>query len=148
MMLTSQKRIAAQVLKCSPEKVAFSPDRLSDIKEAITKQDIKSLIGENAIRKLRTNSQSRSRARFRDSQRARGRQRGAGSRKGRAAARLPRKLRWIGKIRLQRALLKELRSSNSIGKKDYRELYLKAKGGFFRSKRHLELYMSEHGLKK
>ena len=44
MMLKPQKRIAAQVLKCSPKKIVFDTEKLSEIKEAITKQDIKTLI--------------------------------------------------------------------------------------------------------
>ena len=28
----------------------------------------------------------------------------------------------------------------------FRELYLKAKGGYFRSKRHIKLYLEEHNL--
>ena len=147
-MLKSQKRIAAQLLDCSPQKVIFSEDKLADIKEAITKQDIKALIGEGVIARSRTNFQSRSRTRMRAAQRQKGRQRGWGSRKGRANARLSHKAKWMGRIRLQRSLLKELRAAQALPKDAYRELYMKAKGGFFRSRRHLELYMSEHGMKK
>lgn len=146
MMLRTQKRIAADVLKCSPKKVVFDTERLPDIKEAITKQDIKSLVSEGAIKRVRSNEQSRVRARIRARQRARGRQRGHGSRKGSAAARLPGKLKWMGRIRLQRDFLKQLRESEAISKKTHRNLYMKSKGGFFRSRRHIELYISEHGL--
>ncbi len=146
MILKTQKRIAATVLKCSPKKVVFDTERLSDIKEAITKQDIKSLITEGAIKRVRGNEQSRVRVRIRAAQRSRGRQRGHGSRKGSASARLSGKKKWMGKIRLQRVLLKMLRESKEITKDIYRDLYMKAKGGFFRSKRHVELYIAEHGL--
>ena len=44
--------------------------------------------------------------------------------------------------------MKYLREKEIIEKKVYRDLYLKSKGGFFRSKRHLKLYIDEHGLKK
>ncbi|MBS3133504.1 50S ribosomal protein L19e [Candidatus Woesearchaeota archaeon] len=147
-MLKSQKRIAAQVLKCSPKKVVFDIEKLSEIKEAITKQDIKTLISDGSIKRVRGNEQSRARARIRANQRGKGRQRGHGSRKGRATARLPKKKRWINGIRLQRDFLRKLRDDKLIPKKAYRELYMKSKGGFFRSKRHLELYISEHGLKQ
>ena len=147
-MLKTQKRIAASVLKCSPKKVTFDVTRLSDIKEAITKEDIKTLIKDGLIKRIRSNEQSRVRARVRAVQRSKGRQRNAGSRKGRATARLPRKRKWIGKIRRQRELLSELRENKSLLQKDYRDLYRKSKGGFFRSKRHIELYITEHGLKQ
>ena len=35
-----------------------------------------------------------------------------------------------------------------IEKKTYQKLYLKAKGGFFRNKRHIKLYLEEYGLLK
>lgn len=146
MILKTQKRIAAIVLNCSPKKVVFDTERLSDIKEAITKQDIKSLVSEGAIKRVRSNEQSRVRTRMRAAQRSRGRQRGQGSRKGRATARLPGKEKWMGKVRLQRSYLKQLRESESIDKKTYRDLYMKSKGGFFRSRRHIELYIAEHSL--
>ncbi|MBI2664736.1 50S ribosomal protein L19e [Candidatus Woesearchaeota archaeon] len=143
-----QKRIAASILKCSPKKVVFDTGKLSEIKEAITKQDVKTLIADGTIKKIRSNQQSKSRARMRAMQRKKGRQRGHGTRKGRATARLPRKTEWVAKIKNQRAFLKELRESKSITHDVYRNLYMKAKGGFFRSRRHLDLYITERGLKK
>ena len=148
MMLKSQKRIAAGIFKCSPKKVAFDPEKLSEIKEAITKQDIKTLIEDGTIKRNRPNAQSRARARQRASQRRKGRQQGHGTRKGSANSRLPRKRTWIGKNRRQRSFLRALKEKNEISKNDYRDLYMKAKGGFFRSKRHMELYISEHKMRK
>ena len=148
MTFKTQKRMAASIFKCSPKKVVFDPDKLDEIKEAITRQDLKTLISDGTVKKVRSNRQSRSRARVRAKQRSQSRQRGPGSRKGTATARLPSKRKWIGKIRLQRAFLKDLRNQKSISKPVYRSLYLKSTGGFFRSKRHLELYITEHGLKK
>ena len=49
MKLDNQKRLAAQILKCSKKRVKFDPDRSSDIKESITKADIRNLIKEEAI---------------------------------------------------------------------------------------------------
>lgn len=143
-----QKRIAAGILKCSPRKVTFTPEKLAEIKEAITKQDVKTLISDGLIKRVRSNRQSRSRTRLRAGQRRKGRQRGPGSRKGRASARLSGKSRWIARIRLQRVLLKELKASKSISQSAYRELYMKSKGGFFRSRRHIELYLTEREMKK
>ena len=147
MMLKAQKRISAIILKCSPKKVAFDTGKLTEIKEAITKQDIKTLIQDGTIKKLRPNEQSRSRARVRAIQRSKGRQRGHGSRKGSATARLSRKTKWVNKIRLQRNILRLLREKKEITGTNYRDLYMKAKGGFFRSKRHIELYITEHKLR-
>ena len=42
----------------------------------------------------------------------------------------------------------DVRDKEKLTKTDYRSLYLKAKGGFFRSIRHLKLYMEEHKMIK
>lgn len=148
MKLNNQHRIAANILKCSEKKIWLDPDRLSDIKEAITKVDIRSLIKEGVIRKKPAKGVSRVRARKILEQKRKGRQKGQGSKKGKRTARLSKKRGWINKIRAQRILLNDLRGKKKISKKEYRDLYIKAKGGFFRSKRHIMLYIEEHGLKK
>ncbi len=58
------------------------------------------------------------------------------------------KREWINKIRLQRKFLKELKDKKIIIPSIYQELYLKAKGGFFRNKKHIKLYLEEHNLAK
>ena len=46
MQLKIQKRLAAQILKTSKNNIQLDSSRLEEIKEAITKADIKSLIKE------------------------------------------------------------------------------------------------------
>lgn len=147
-MLKTQKRLAAQILKCSPKRVWFDPNRLDEIKEGITKFDIRNLVKDNAIKEKPVRATSRSGARRRILQKRKGRRKGSGSRKGKRTARLPKKKGWMNKIRLMRRFLKELRDKGLITKRDYRALYLKAKGGFFRSKRHIKLYIEEQGMFK
>ncbi len=48
---------------------------------------------------------------------------------------------WITKIRALRRRLKELRDEGVIDKTTYRRLYLKAKGGEFRSIAHLNEFL-------
>ena len=146
MKLNVQKRIAASLLRCSPKRVILDTTRLSDIKEAITKVDINSLIKEGVIIARPIKGISRANARKRALQRSKGRQKGFGKRKGKKGARLPRKLVWMNKIRTQRGLIKELKDKEIISIKSYRELYLKVKGGYFRSKRHIKLYIDENKL--
>jgi large subunit ribosomal protein L19e len=50
---------------------------------------------------------------------------------------VPRKERWMRRIRAQRKLLQELRSTKKIPPSVYREFYRRAKGGMFRSRAHL-----------
>jgi len=141
-----QKRLAGIIGKCSPSKVKLDQDRLEEIKESITKADIRGLIKDGAITIRQKKGVSRVRANKIRIQKIKGKRRGQGTRKGTKNARLPRKRQWINRIRLQRSLLKHLRENEMITKKVYGELYLKAKGGFFRNKNHLKLYIEEHNL--
>lgn len=146
MRLNIQKRLASQILKCSEKRIVFDTDRLDEIKEAITKADIRALIKKEAIRRKPIKSISRGRARKIRVQKIKGRQKGHGSRKGKKRARTPKKRAWISKIRAQKKLLKFLKNKGIINKKNYRVLYLKSKGGFFRSRRHIKLYIKEQNL--
>lgn len=148
MKLKVQKRLAAQVLGCSQKRVWFDSERFEELKEAITKVDIRSLIKDNAIKMKPVKGVSKARARKRREQRRKGRQRGSGSRKGKKGARLSKKTRRKNNMRTQRSLLKELVTKKIIEPATYRNLYLKSKGGFFRSRRHIKLYIDEHKLAK
>jgi len=148
MILKSQKRIAAQLMKTGKSRVKFDQERLDDIKESITKTDLRSLIRDKAIQAKPKKGVSRLRARKKIIQKRKGRRSNEGSRKGKRTVRLPRKKEWQNKIRLQRALLSKLKEEKKISTKDYRVLYRKAKGGFFRSKRHLHMYTIENNMIK
>jgi large subunit ribosomal protein L19e len=144
MDLKVQKRLAAQILNCGPGRVAFDDDRLEDIKQAITKRDLKLLIGDGAIIKKPGNFTSRFRARKLAAQKTKGRRDGPGTKKGKFAARFKPKQTWMFKIRVQREFIRLLLEKGIITRLAYRELYLKSKGGYFRSKRHIKLYLEEH----
>lgn len=146
MELKVQKRLAGKVLKCSPNRIRLDTSRLSDIKEAITKSDIKSLIGEGAIIKKPVKGISRVRARKIKLQKKKGRKKGIGSKKGPRKARLPKKAAWIKRVRAQRNFLNVLKEKNLISSKNFRTVYNKIKGGFFRSKRHIKLFLEEKSL--
>ena len=148
MRLKSQKRLAANVLKVGENRIVFDKERLDDIKEAITKADIRELIRENVIIAKKVRGNSRARARKRLKQYRKGRRRGEGSRKGKSGARLPRKKRWVNRVRSQRSLLQLLKEKNVISSNDFRNVYNKINGGFFRSKRHIKLYLEESGIIK
>ncbi len=148
MKLNIQKRLAADVLKCSKKRVILDQDYTDEIKEAITKADIRGLISNKIIKKRPIKGVSKARARKIKLQKSKGRQKGPGSRKGKRTARLPKKDAWISKIRSQRRLIKILREKKVIDTETYQKIYLKAKGGFFRSRRHIKLYLNEQGLMK
>ena len=143
-----QKRLAARILKCSPYRVRFDTERLEDIKGAITKTDVRGMISAGAIREEPIIGISKFRARKTKAQKRKGRQKGHGSRKGRWTARQPQKGFWIRAIRAQRDLIKTLKEKKLITPADFRMLYAKAKGGFFRSTRHIKLYLEENSIIK
>lgn len=144
--LVTQRRLASKILKVGLNKIVFDKSKLEEIKEAVTKEDIRDLIDSKAIIPRQSKGISRVRARKRRSQKRRGRQKNIGSRKGKRGARLNSKVSWMNRIRSQRILIKELKDKNKISKETYRNLYNKCKGGFFRSKRHIRLYLEENNL--
>ena len=120
MDLKVQKRLAAQILNCSPGRVTFDNDRLEDIKQAITKRDLKLLIGDGAITKKPGNFTSKFRARKLAVQKSKGRRKGPGTKKGKFGARFKPKLTWMRLVRVQRAFLRLLLEKNIITRQAYR----------------------------
>ena len=146
MDLKTQKNMARSLFKVGYKRIKFDSEKLSEIKEAITKKDIKGLVNKNIIKILAKRGISRARARKILLQKRKGRRKGIGSRKGTANARLNSKRDWINKIRVLRRFIKNLKDKSLINNKDYKELYLKEKGGFFRSERHLKTYINERSI--
>jgi large subunit ribosomal protein L19e len=146
MKLRNQKRLAAEVLKKGRKRIKFDTARLADIKEAITRIDIKGLVVDNAISAEPKRGTSRSRARKILVQKRKGRKTGKGSRKGVTTARLPKKENWMNHVRKQRKFIQELRDKKLISTSVYRMMYSKVKGGFFRSKNHIKIYLTENRL--
>jgi len=142
--LKAQKRLAADVLDVGKNKLWFDPARQGDIAEAITREDIRMLVDEGAIRAKPPRGNSRGRARERKRKRAYGHQKGPGSRKGKAGGRQNKKEQWKSRIRAQRRRLRELRDSGEIDRSTYRQLYDKAGGGEFDSVAELERYLDEN----
>jgi large subunit ribosomal protein L19e len=141
-----QKRLAAQVLKTSKQKVRIDPAKSEQVKEAITKFDVRKLIEQKVIVRVKKNGQSRLRARKRQEQKRKGRHRGVGLRKGKAGARTNRKQTWMNRIRAQRRLIHTFKLNKLVSPADYRKLYRLAKGGFFRSVKHIKAFAGDKGM--
>ena len=146
MNLKTQHRIAASLFNVGKKRIWIDPTRADEIKEAITKKDIRGLIKKGAIRILPSRGISSFRINKKRLQKRKGRQQNIGSRKGAFGARVDKKRLWMIKIRNQKSFLKDLRAKSLISKKNYRMLYKKAKGGFFRSIRHIKLFLEEHNI--
>lgn len=138
-----QKRLASQVLNCGLGRVRFDPSKLSEIKEAITKFDVLRLINKGTVYKVQEQGVSRARAKQISSQKKKGRRSGHGSRKGKSTARLNPKTQWISNVRSQRTLAKKLKENKLIDNKAFKAIYAKIKGGFFRSTKHVKIYIQE-----
>lgn len=145
-MTNNKKQLAAKIMKTSPKKVKFAVDALEDIKKAITRSDIRGLIAIKKITKSKENEHSRAGARKVAAQKRKGRQKGRGSKKGSKNSTLTKKEKWMAKVRAQRKFLQELRTNGIVSPKNFRMLYSKSSGGFFRNKRHIKLYLTEQHL--
>jgi large subunit ribosomal protein L19e len=148
MKLNLQKKLAAKLFKVGLKRVKLSPDAAEDIKAAITKADVGGLVSEGKIEVINKRGVSRHRARKLADQRKKGRRKGQGKRKGGKKARTPKKRTWINKIRLQRKTLRELKKEGQLEVSSYRRLYSIANSGFFRSKKHLLLYIEKNKMMK
>ncbi|MFX1560375.1 MAG: 50S ribosomal protein L19e, partial [Promethearchaeota archaeon] len=62
MKLTTQKRLAADVMKCGQSRVWMDPEFEDEISLAITRDDIRRLVDEGAIQRKPNRGVSRSRA--------------------------------------------------------------------------------------
>ena len=148
MDLKNQKRIAAQMLKCGESRVWMDPNRTEDVADAITRSDVRMLIDSGTIAPKQKRGVSRGRANYLEKQKRKGRRTGQGSRRGRKHARKPSKESWQQTIRPIRKRLKELRDSGAIDTRTYRKYYLRAKGGVFKSRPHLDSHLKTEGVLK
>lgn len=148
MKLSTQKRLAADVMNVGMSRVWLDPEFEDEVSLAITRDDIRRLIDEGVIQKKRASGVSRGRARHILRQKRKGQRKGPGKKKGKATSKMSGKDRWMMKIRPMRKQLRKLRDEGKITPKVYRELYLKAKGNAFRNTAHLRTYISERRLSK
>ncbi len=146
MKVDVQRALAAKILKVGVNRVWFDPERIEDISIAITRNDLRNLIHEGAIKKKYDIGVSRVRAREIAEKKKRGKRRGEGSRKGRATTYMPKKRSWILRIRPIRRELRKLRDNKNIAVSSYRLLYRYANGGTFKSISHLQRYITENKL--
>ncbi len=137
MNLRLQKRLASEVLKCGEGRVWINPEKISEVDEAITRDDIRQLISLGVIKAKRKKGVTH---------RVKKKRRNKGSLKGTKFARKPRKRRWIDRIRPIRRLLKKMRAAG-LSATEYRRIYYKAKGGFYRDRTHMKLLLEKEGIK-
>ena len=139
--LTFQRRLAADLLKCGIHRVKLDPEKLEEISEAITREEVRQLIKDGAIEKKQKKGVSRARVRARKRKK-----RGVGSRKGGKYSRLSRKEQWMRRVRAQRKRLRELRDRGLVTKTVYRRIYRMVKAGAFKSVAAMMEYLEQNKL--
>jgi large subunit ribosomal protein L19e len=146
MDLSQQRKLAAKVLKVSPKRIFIDMAKKDDIKDAITRADVRGLLKDGVIQVIPARGISRGRTKELHHQKSKGLRKGHGSRKGSANARLNTKDAWIARIRVLRVFLYELRDKEIVSKITFKGLMGKANGGFFRNKRHVKVFIEERQL--
>ena len=141
-----KKKLAGKILGVSYQKVRFAQGAAEEVQKAITRADMRGLIAVHKVYVDQTNYHSRSGARANASQKRKGRQQGRGSRKGGKQSVVTRKEFWMTRVRLQRRFVTELKDKGLLSVENYGLLRDKIKGGYFRNKRHVKLYLTEHNL--
>ena len=127
--------MSAQILKVGENRVWFDSDRLSEIKEAITKQDIRDLIKDGAIKAKPIKGTSRGRHRKRLQQKRKGLRQGPGKRKGMRSTKRYGKKVWMKRVRLLRKILSENKKNITLEK--YWQLRKEIKAGEMKYKKNL-----------
>ena len=148
MNLTTQKRLAASILKVGLNRVWIDPERMEEVSRAINREGVKQLINSGAIKAKHKKGISSYRSKKIAEQKAKGKRKGSGSRRCGKKARTPKKKAWMTTIRALRKDLKEMRANDEIDATTYRKLYNMAKGGAFRSKSYMKNYARDHDLIK
>ncbi|HIH17839.1 MAG TPA: 50S ribosomal protein L19e [Nanoarchaeota archaeon] len=130
-----QRRIAARILKVGENRVWINPEKLADVKEAITKEDVRSLIKEGAIKVRSVKGVSKGRFRKVLKQKRKGMRKGAGRKEGKRSGRRWGKKVWMKKVRLLRKLLTEHKTKMTL--ESYWKIRKTIKAGAIKDKKHL-----------
>lgn len=137
--LLLQRKLAADILKVGQTRIVMDPEHLEDIKNAITRADIRKMISHGYIKVKPTKIKK-------PELYPKKRKKGPGKRRGSHGAKITKKRAWINTIRPLRMMLRELRDKGTIDKAMYRKTYMLVKSGAFRSRSHLKLYLKQRGI--
>jgi large subunit ribosomal protein L19e len=140
--LKAKKRLVARVTRVGVNRVRLDSDHLDDVADAITRQNIRSLITAKkiSIKPIVGTSKGRS-----HTKKAQKHKRGTtqGSKKGRKGARVGKKDVYVAKVRSLRRLLKIAKDRKELTNPEFWALYKKVGGNTVRNKAHLRLLMEE-----
>jgi len=140
--LKAKKRLVSRIVGVGVNRVRFDGDHLDDVADAITRDDIRSLITANTITIKSFTGTSRGRVKTKKIQRSK---RGAtqGSKKGRKGAREGKKAVYVKKVRSLRYVLKIAKDRKEIDNNTFKSIYKKIGGNTIRNRAHLRTVISE-----
>ena len=140
--LKAKKRLVSRIVGVGVHRVKFDSDHLDDIADAITRDNIRSLITANTIRIKKVVGTSRGRA---QTKRVQKKKRGTtqGSKKGRKGARTKRKDQHMIKVRALRYRLKIAKDRKEITNPEFWQLYKMIGGNTIRNSAHLRSLIDE-----
>ena len=140
--LKSKKRLVSRITGVGIKRIHFDSEHLEDITDAITRDDIRSLMTANTIKIKSLKGASRGRAKTKRIQKSK---RGTkqGSKKGTKGARVGKKEVYVKKVRSLRHILKVAKDRKDITNKEFWSLYKKVGGNTIRNKAHLLTMMKE-----
>jgi large subunit ribosomal protein L19e len=134
--LRKKRELIARMLGIGANRVRFEPDKLDDIADSITREDLRSLVKRGTIWTTKVKGTSRGRAKTKQAIRKKSGL-GPGSKKGKKTARMGKKSAYVAKIRSLRHHLKVMKDRNEINRQTYWLTYKKVDGGQVRSVSHL-----------
>ena len=140
--LKAKKRLVSRMIGVGVNRVRFDNDHLDDVADAITRDDIRSLITANTISIKSFTGTSHGRAQEKRIQKAK---RGTkqGSKKGRKGARVGKKTVYVNKVRALRYILKISKDRKEISNESFKSVYKKIGGNTIRNKAHLRTLIAE-----
>jgi len=140
--LRTKKRLVSRMVGIGIHRIKFDSNHLDDIADAITRDNIRSLITANTITFKSIKGTSRGRAKIKKIQK---RKRGTkqGSKKGKKGARVGKKQVYVKKVRALRYILKIPKDRKEITNPEFWALYKKIGGNLVRNKAHLRTLIDE-----
>jgi len=140
--LRAKKRLVSRVTGVGVHRVWFDSDHLDDIADAITRDNIRSLLTANTIKIKPFKGTSRGRAKLKKIQKKK-RGTGQGSKRGRSGARVGKKQVYVKKVRALRYLLKIAKDMKQITNEQFWQLYKMVGGNTVRNRAHLRTLIEE-----
>jgi len=140
--LRAKKRLVSRIMGVGVHRVKFDSDHLDDIADAITRDNIRSLITANTIKIKPIVGTSRGRAQFKKTQK---RKRGItqGSKAGTKKSRLPRKEIHMTNVRAFRYRLNVANDRKEITNPEFWSFYKMIQGNTIRNSAHLRSLIEE-----